>query len=144
MTIQNEPLGKWGFNSMYMTAEMQRDFLGKTLGPELERSGYGADKLKVMVWDFNVDHAVDYVKTIYADKTASKYAAGTAVHWYSQKPSTWEEIHRLNPNKFILSTEACEGRNFGGWGLAQGYAKDILLVKSQTVLGNSINLIWNF
>ena len=131
LTVQNEPLGSW---SLYYTPEMMRDFVAKTLGPELERSGWGTDKLQIMAWDFNVNNATDWVKTVFADKTYSKYVAGIAVHWYDHKPETWEELHKLQPDKFILATEACSGHSqgvkLGLWSLAEDYAQDILLVQS--------------
>ena len=136
ITIQNEPLGDFGFNAMLYTAEQQRDFLANTLGPELERSGWGTDKLTVMIWDFNMVNMTDWVKTIFADKTASKYAQGTAIHWYDRFHNITKdaitESHNFYPDKFILATEACEGRQkgvkLGKWSLAENYADDILQV----------------
>ena len=129
LTVQNEPLLYW---SLYYTPEMMRDFVVKTLGPELKRSGWGTDKLQLMTWDFNVHNALDWVKTVFADKTYSKYVAGIAVHWYERKPETWEEMHKLQPDKFILSTEACtpvkKGIKIGAWSSAEDYAQDILEV----------------
>ena len=116
---------------MLYSPEMMRDFLSTTLGPELERSGWGTDKLTVMIWDHNLDHVQEWVKTIFADPVASKYAAGTAVHWYSHTPQiVLDEAHRLHPDKFILATEACAGPGvkLGHWILAEQYADDILQV----------------
>ncbi|CAG2183901.1 unnamed protein product, partial [Oppiella nova] len=61
--------------------------------------------------------------------TAAKYAAGTAIHWYTHSPHTnLDEPHKLHPDKFILSTEACMGPGvrLGAWELAQAYGYDIL------------------
>ena len=131
ITVQNEPYANQRFNSMYYTPEMMRDFLAYTLGPELERSGYGPDKLKVMIWDHNLDYVQPWVKTIFADPVASKYAAGTAIHWYSGSPQTnLDEPHKMHPDKFILSTEACCGASvkLGNWNNAERYAYDIIMV----------------
>ena len=118
---------------MYYSPEMMRDFLTSTLGPELERSGWGTDKLKVMIWDHNLDHVQEWVKVIFADEKARKYAAGTAIHWYSHTPQTvLDEPHKLHPDKFLLATEACKGVgvNIGGWDRAEDYAKDIIMVRN--------------
>ncbi|XP_054158420.1 putative glucosylceramidase 3 [Oppia nitens] len=129
ITIQNEPQANQKFNSMLYTPEQMRDFLAKTLGPELDGSGYGPDKLSVMIWDHNLDYVQQWVRTIFADPVASRYAAGTAVHWYSHSPhELLDEPHRLHPDKFILATEACVGGvpTVGAWSLAERYAEDIL------------------
>ena len=121
---------------MIFTAEQERDFLAKTLGPELERNGWGTDKLTVMIWDFNMANMTDYIKTVFADKTASKYAQGSAIHWYdrffNKTKDPIVESHNLHPDKFILATEACEGGSqgvkLGRWKSAENYADDILQV----------------
>ncbi|CAG2105959.1 unnamed protein product [Medioppia subpectinata] len=129
ITIQNEPRANQKFNSMLYTPEQMRDFLVKTLGPELERSGWGPDKLKVMILDHNLDLIKEWVRVIFADAGARKYAAGTATHWYSSSPHTYlDEPHAQHPDKFILATEACMGPHvrLGLWQLAERYAYDIL------------------
>ncbi|CAG2168542.1 unnamed protein product, partial [Oppiella nova] len=103
ITIQNEPRANQPFNSMLYTPEQMRDFLANTLGPVLESNGWGTDRLKVMVWDHNLDEVQEWVRVIFADKTAAKYAAGTAIHWYTHSPHTnLDEPHKLHPDKFIL------------------------------------------
>ncbi|XP_054158439.1 putative glucosylceramidase 3 [Oppia nitens] len=129
LTVQNEPAASQTWNSMRWTPESTRDFLVKNLGPELEHNGYGPDKLKVMIWDHNLDQVAEWVHTIFADKTAAKYAAGTAIHWYSNSPQTFlDKPYLEHPDKFILATEACMegGAKLGSWLAAERYAKDIL------------------
>ncbi|CAG2181408.1 unnamed protein product, partial [Oppiella nova] len=72
ITVQNEPRASQRWNSMMYTAETTRDFVAKTLGPELEASGWGPDKLKLMVLDHNLDLVKEWVRVIFADKTAAK------------------------------------------------------------------------
>ncbi|CAG2178727.1 unnamed protein product, partial [Oppiella nova] len=72
ITVQNEPMASQSWNSMRYTAETTRDFVAKTLGPELEASGWGPDKLKLMVLDHNLDLVKEWVRVIFADKTAAK------------------------------------------------------------------------
>src|SRR2546426_2859511 len=55
LTVENEPKAgydpNYGFNSMGFTAETERDFIKLNLGPTLEKAGYGADKIKIMIQD---------------------------------------------------------------------------------------------
>ncbi|XP_054158416.1 putative glucosylceramidase 3, partial [Oppia nitens] len=143
ITVQNEPYANTRWNSMLWTPESMRDFLIKNLGPELERNGYGPDKLKVMIWDHNFDKVEEWVHTIFADKTASKYAAGTAIHWYSHLPQTMlDKPYVEHPDKFILATEACidNGIKMGSWNNAEQYAQDIL----QDLIHHTIGWVdWN-
>ena len=108
-----------------------RDFLAGTLGPELSRSGWGTDKLNVMIHDHNLDDIQTRVPIIFANSTARNYATGIAIHWYSHSPqSLLDPVHNQYPEKFILATEACEGPGvrIGAWSMAQRYAYDIIQV----------------
>lgn len=120
---------------MYFSPESMRDFVGKVLGPELERSGYGPDKVKIMILDHNVSLVKDWVARIFGDTLASKYASGTAIHWYGHDPKTMlDEPHQKHPDKFMLATEACiEGApKLGDWNTADMYASDILEVNTSS------------
>lgn len=140
ITIQNEPTASAQYNSMYYNPGMMRDFLAKNLGPELERSGWGPNKLKVMIYDQNLDALKEYALTILADPDARKYAAGTAIHWYSHSPhELLDEPHDKYPDKFILATEACSGPvMIGHWDLAESYADDILGVSAMLIFSNYV------
>ncbi|XP_054158410.1 putative glucosylceramidase 4 [Oppia nitens] len=143
LTILNEPLITMVYNSMHITAEQMRDFMSKTMGPELQRSGWGVDKLKVMTWDFNLDGIEDYTRTVYADPSAAKYIAGTAFHWYNTRShDQLDQPFREHSDKFLLATEACvmNGAKLGLWKQAELYAQDILGV----LLHHSIGWVdWN-
>jgi glucosylceramidase len=117
---------------MRFTPETTRDFLKLNLGPELEKSGYGPDKLKVMILDHNLNFVKEWVEKIFSDREASKYVHGTAIHWYGHDPKELlDEPHNSHPDKFFLATEACHGRGvlLGDWILADLYASDILMVR---------------
>ena len=108
-----------------------REFLAGTLGPELERSGWGTDKLKVMIFDHDIDHVQDWARIIFANETARNYTAGIAIHWYAHSPQALlDKVHKLYPDKFIIATEACEGPGvrLGAWSMAEHYAYDIIMV----------------
>ena len=46
------------------------------------------------------------------DPDSNKYIDGVAMHWYDDKyvgPSVLNDTHNVDPTKFMLYTEACEG-----------------------------------
>lgn len=121
ITPQNEPLhahnAQWDSNGF--TAEQGRDFLRDNLGPQLVKDGLldldNLDSgLHVLIYDHNKSTMNDYVSTIYQDPEASKYAWGTAFHWYTNselKENNWyaEELTKLQknwPNKGIIHSES--------------------------------------
>jgi len=80
MTIQNEPMATQKWESCIYTADDERDFLKKYLGPTIQKEGLG-DK-KIIVWDHNRDLMVQRANVIFSDPEASKYAWGMGFHWY--------------------------------------------------------------
>ena len=75
---------------------------------------------------------------VYSNATASEYISGLAVHWYLNSVTGYSRLtdtHKVNPNKFILGTEACAGTNpfkpkvmLGSWERAIDYVNDIIQV----------------
>ncbi|XP_045599901.1 putative glucosylceramidase 3 isoform X2 [Procambarus clarkii] len=134
LTPQNEPLSgfqDWGWNTCGWTAEDMRDWLKTTLGPTLEAAGMR--RLKMMVDDFNRDTLPDYVQPMLEDPECAQYIDGTAVHWYSDRyvgPDVLDQTQALDPDKFLLYTEACQGYDvegslsvmLGSWARAEEYA----------------------
>ncbi|MBT8191662.1 MAG: hypothetical protein KJO29_14620 [Bacteroidia bacterium] len=90
ITPQNEPLhahdARWDSNGF--TPEQGRDFLRDHLGPQLEKDGHLNTNdlnagLRVLIYDHNKSEMINYVTSTYKDPEASKYAWGTAFHWYA-------------------------------------------------------------
>lgn len=114
ITIQNEPMAVQRWESCIYTAEEERDFLKKHLGPAMQRAGY-ADK-KIVVWDHNRDLITHRANTIFEDAEASNYAWGIGFHWYE----TWAggeamyenlgSVKESFPDKQLLFTEGCQER----------------------------------
>ena len=121
ITPQNEPLhahdARWDSNGL--TPEQGRDFLRNHLGPQLVNDGHlnveNLDAgLRVLIYDHNKSTMNDYVAPTYNDPQASKYAWGTAFHWYASselKENNWyaEELNNLYntwPNKGMIHTES--------------------------------------
>jgi len=134
MTIQNEPMATQKWESCIYTADDERDFLKKYLGPTIQKAGLG-DK-KIIVWDHNRDLMVQRANVIFSDPEASKYAWGMGFHWYE----SWSGgdkmfdnvkiVHEAYPEKNLLFTEGCpESFNpakYYNWSLGEAYGRNMI------------------
>src|SRR2546423_5483029 len=134
LTIQNEPMARQSWESCIYTAEEERDFLKKSLGPTLKKQGLG-DK-KIIVWDHNRDLIYQRVSTTLGDPEAAKYAWGIGFHWYE----TWtggnpqfENLKRVRetfPAKNLLFTEGCNGpfkmSQINDWKWGETYGRSMI------------------
>ena len=134
MTIQNEPMATQKWESCIYTADEERDFLKKYLGPTIQKSGLG--EKKIIVWDHNRDLMVQRARIIFDDPEASKYAWGMGFHWYE----SWSGgdkmfdnvriVHDAWPDKNLLFTEGCpESFNpamYNNWGLGETYGRSMI------------------
>lgn len=108
LTVQNEPMAKQQWESCIYTAEEERDFVKKYLGPTLQKEGLGDKKL--IVWDHNRDLLYQRASTVLNDPEAAKYVWGTGYHWYMHE--LFENVSRVKeafPDKHLLFTEGCNG-----------------------------------
>ena len=134
MTIQNEPMATQTWESCIYTANDERDFLKKFLGPTIQKAGLG--EKKIIVWDHNRDLMVQRARVIFDDPEASKYAWGMGFHWYE----SWSGgdkmfdnvriVHDAYPDKNLLFTEGCpESFNaamYNNWGLGETYGRSMI------------------
>ena len=121
ITPQNEPLhahdARWDSNGL--TPEQGRDFLRDHLGPQLVKDSHLNlddldDGLRVLIYDHNKSTLNEYVAQTYEDPEASKYAWGTAFHWYANselEENNWyaDELDKLRtswPDKGIIHSES--------------------------------------
>jgi len=113
-TIQNEPMATQTWESCIYSAEEERDFLKRHLGPTLKREGLG-DK-KIIAWDHNRDLIYQRASTLLADPEAAKYVLGIGFHWYepwSGGEPMFENVKLVNdtfPDKNLIFTEGCADR----------------------------------
>ncbi|XP_037563125.1 lysosomal acid glucosylceramidase-like isoform X1 [Dermacentor silvarum] len=141
LTAQNEPssgmLLHHSWQALGFTPQTERDFIKLDLGPALAEAGYGAGKLKLMMFDDTRLGIRLWARTVLGDPEAAKYVHGVAVHGYRDGlagPGVLDKVHENFPDKFILPTEACSGYNrktghgvkLGSWERAEEYAADIL------------------
>jgi len=121
ITPQNEPLhahdARW--DSSGFSPEQGRDFLRDHLGPQLVKDGHlnleNLDAgLRVLIYDHNKSVMNDYITPTYQDPEASKYAWGTAFHWYANSEldeNNWyakelDELRTTWPDKGMIHTES--------------------------------------
>lgn len=110
VTPENEPMGNdGGWESMDFPPAAEAEFIGRYLGPTLERSGF-AD-VKILGFDQNTFESGPYTAAIYGDPEAGRYTAGMALHWYGSTtscfPHVLDSLHALYPDKLLFHTEGC-------------------------------------
>ena len=134
LTLQNEPMATQKWESCIYTAEEERDFLKKYLGPTLKKAGLG-DK-KITVWDHNRDLISQRASTILDDAEASKYVWGIGFHWYEnwsggkQMFENVGKVHEMYPNKNLLFTEGCvenfDANKYQLWANGERYGESMI------------------
>ncbi|GAV09439.1 hypothetical protein RvY_18985 [Ramazzottius varieornatus] len=138
LTAQNEPIDGFiplfPFQSMGFSPTSQRDFISTDLGPAL--SNAGLRKVKLIIMDDQRFLLPKWADTVLADNATSRYVDGIGVHWYFNyitPASVLSKTRQRHPDKFLLSTEACEGSMpwqtkvvLGDWSRAEAYATDIM------------------
>jgi glucosylceramidase len=134
LTIQNEPMATQKWESCIYSAEDERDFLKKYLGPTLEKEGLG--EKKIMVWDHNKDLIYQQASTILSDPEAAKYAWGVAFHWYedwSGGTQMFDNVKRVKesfPDINLLFSEGCNGPfkmdSIYNWDLGERYGRTMI------------------
>lgn len=109
ITPVNEPLGNANhFESMHFTPLEMNNFIKNNLGPQLRKDGLDTN---ILIYDQNMDHAVEWIDTILGDKKTSDFIWGSAVHWYASTfevfPEELNYIHDTYPDKKIIHSEGC-------------------------------------
>lgn len=106
LTVQNEPAAVQTWESCIYTAEEERDFVKKFLGPTLEKEGMG--NVKLMIWDHNRGLMYQRAKVVLEDPEASKYVWGTGFHWYTGDHfDNVRLVKEAFPDKNLMFTEGC-------------------------------------
>jgi glucosylceramidase len=123
LTVQNEALAVQVWESCIFTAEEERDFVKKFLGPTLQKAGL--KDVKLMIWDHNRGLIYQRAQVAYEDPEASKFIWGAAFHWYTGDHfDNVRMVHDAFPDKHLLYTEGGIG---GNWASAQRLAKSVIL-----------------
>lgn len=122
-----------GWESCLWTPQSMVEFVRDHLGPVLRADH---PHLKIIGFDHNKDHVLDWARVLYGDPEARDYFDGVGVHWYGGlNAEKLQATHDLAPDKFILATESCNcggvvTRNAGlaeWWGRAEALGLDTLV-----------------
>uniref|UniRef100_A0A8V1A6E9 Glucosylceramidase n=1 Tax=Gallus gallus TaxID=9031 RepID=A0A8V1A6E9_CHICK len=126
------------------TAEQQRDFIARDLGPALANSSHR--DVRLIILDDNRLHLPHWAKVVLEDEQAARYVHGIGIHWYldfiGPIQDTVVPTHELYPDVFILATEASVGSHFwerdvilGCWERGNQYSHSILTNLNNHVTG---------
>jgi glucosylceramidase len=118
LTVENEPHGNGNnWESMLFSPKEMTDFVQNHLGPKLEKDGQG--EVKIFGYDQNRAGLQEWVDEMYRDEKASKYFAGTAIHWYESTydyfPEALQYAHNKAPSKYLIETEGCVDSEIPKW-----------------------------
>ncbi|XP_010217308.1 PREDICTED: glucosylceramidase-like [Tinamus guttatus] len=148
VTAENEPsaglINNYPFQCLGFTAEQQRDFIARDLGPALANSSHR--DIRLIILDDNRLHLPHWAKVVLEDEQAARYVHGIGIHWYldfiGPIQDTVVPTHELFPDYFILATEACIGSHFwepdvvlGSWERGNQYSHSILTNLNHFVAG---------
>jgi len=129
LTVQNEPLASQTWESCIYTAEEERDFVKKYLGPALQNAGL--KKKKIIIWDHNRGLIYPRASVVLDDPAAAKYVWGVGFHWYVG--DNFEDVKLLKeayPQTHLLFTEGCNGpfdyNEINDWQWGELYAKSMI------------------
>ncbi|XP_037273886.2 lysosomal acid glucosylceramidase [Rhipicephalus microplus] len=139
LTAQNEPTTgfsptvKW--QTLGFTAQSQKDFIKRDMGPTLAEAGY--DSVQLLIFDDSNSTFPEWSNVVLSDPDAAKYVAGVAIHKYTNESvgtTALDQVHESFPNKFILNTQICAGSDarpedkvmLGSWERAEEYASNII------------------
>ena len=108
ISIQNEPdFEPDSYPGMRWGAEGRARFIGRELGPRLEREGL---QTKILDWDHNWDQPEQPLGVL-NDPMARRYVSGVAWHCYAGDVVAQTQVHDAYPDKDVFITE-CSG---GAW-----------------------------
>ena len=105
LTPQNEPLHPGNNPSMYMSSQMQANFIKTALGPVFKKRNITT---KIIIYDHNCDHP-EYAIDLLNDPDANQYVSGSAFHLYNGDISALSKVKAAHPTKDLYFTEQWTG-----------------------------------
>lgn len=149
LSVQNEPMATQKWESCIYTAEDERDFIKKYIGPTLVKSGLANKKL--IAWDHNRDLLYHRASVIMADPEAAKYVWGFGYHWYETWTGSnmqYENLKRVKesfPGKHLFFSEGCvekyDASKVTEWWLGERYGESMITDFNN---GSEGWIDWNF
>ncbi|WP_107830175.1 glycoside hydrolase family 30 protein [Mucilaginibacter yixingensis] len=133
ITVQNEPMATQKWESCVFTAEEERDFVKKYMGPTFAKAKMNT---KIIAWDHNRDEVYQQASVILSDPEAAKYIWGIGYHWYetwtgsSMRFDNVKLVNAAFPNKNLIFTEGCIERfdlnRVDDWNLGEKYGYSMI------------------
>jgi len=139
LTVQNEPsFQPENYPGMHMDASERAAFVGRHLGPLLERT---RSRVRILDWDHNWDQPQSPLAVL-ADPVARKYVAGTAWHCYAGDVAAQSQVHDAHPDKETWFTECAGGEWMPEW------QKPLAWMTRNLIIGSTRNwargvILWN-
>mgnify|MGYP002515924466 FL=1 len=137
VTPQNEPLNRGNCASTYVSWEEEAELL-RIMAPTFKRN-----KLKTKIYAFDHNYNYDniasernYPINIYkklGSSDGNEYVVGAAYHNYGGSYEELERIHRQNPNKELIFSEASIGTWNHGRDLTKSLLRDVEQLSLATV-----------
>ncbi len=108
LTVQNEPMASQTWESCTYTADQERDFVARALGPALATARLG--DVHIMIWDHNRNLMYQRASVVLEDPQAAQYVWGVAFHWYvGNNYHNVQLVHEAFPKVHLMFTEGCNG-----------------------------------
>ena len=123
LTPQNEPLHPGNNPSMYMSSQMQANFIKTALGPVFKKRNINT---KIIVYDHNCDHP-EYAIDLLNDPETRKYVNGSAFHLYNGDISALSKVKSAHPDKDLYFTEQWTGYKGDFTGDFMWHVKNVIL-----------------
>ena len=128
LTPQNEPLNPGNNPSMFMTSQMQANFIKNALGPVFQKQKI---QTKIIIYDHNCDQPEYAIDMLY-DTDVRKYVNGSAFHLYDGEITALSKVKMAHPDKDVYFTEQ--------WTGAKGnFASEFMWHMKNIVLGSVNN-----
>ena len=123
LTPQNEPLHPGNNPSMYMSSQMQANFIKTALGPVFKKRKITT---KIIVYDHNCDHP-EYAIDLLNDLETKQYVSGSAFHLYNGDISALSKVKAAHPDKDLYFTEQWTGYKGDFTGDFMWHVKNVIL-----------------
>ncbi|HCK84772.1 MAG TPA: glycosyl hydrolase [Hyphomonadaceae bacterium] len=139
LTIQNEPhFEPTNYPGMRMSPAQRAAFIGRHLGPLLEREGVAVE---ILEWDHNWSEPESPLETL-RDREAARYIAGVAWHCYGGDVSAQSLVHDAFPDISTWMTE-CSGGDWDPiWGSSLVWMTRTLIIGATRHWARGV-VLWN-
>ena len=139
LTIQNEPhFEPENYPGMRMSPTERAKFIGRHLGPLLERQHASVD---ILEWDHNWDEPESPL-TALGDPEAARYIDGVAWHCYGGDVSAQSQVHAAFPEMPVWMTECSGGAWDSNWASSLAWMTRTLIIGATRNWARGV-VLWN-